>query len=141
MSQAIVKRNGYRLRDRMAITMEDLEGNENYIKLRNLCIQLAEVEDDILRTDALQREKNSLRDQISNLVVLFDGPVNIPGFGTLRITSPGLSVKYDAKALDEVVDGLRKSGYNSIADAIVDCRIESPKTGSLMIRRVFSGRR
>lgn len=100
--------------------------------LTQLCQSLDSLED---RLEPLQQQKDTLRTQISEVVEHLGGRAELDWFGALQITSPTVTVSYDREALDALVARLIAEGQASIAQQIAACRKESPRAGSLRIKR------
>jgi chromosome segregation ATPase len=101
--------------------------------LAQLCQSLDSLED---RLEPLQQQKDTLRTQISEVVEHLGGRAELDWFGSLQITSPTITVSYDREALDALVARLTAEGQASIAQQIAACRKESPRAGSLRIKRL-----
>jgi hypothetical protein len=100
--------------------------------LRSIANDLGEVESDL---DPLQKEREQLRAQASELVDAIGGRVEVPGFGKLEITPASKTTSYDRKKLDSLVMELVQAGYADIASSITECRTESARAGTLRITR------
>lgn len=94
--------------------------------LRAVTSDLAEVESDL---EPLQKEREQLRAQVSELVDAAGGKAEIPGFGKLEITSASKTLRYDTKRIDAVMVRCLREGYPEIAEAISDCMVESARAG------------
>jgi hypothetical protein len=100
--------------------------------LRALTSDLAEVESEL---EPVQKEREQLRAQVSELVDAAGGKAEIRGFGKLEITSASRTTSYDKKALQGLVNDLVAEGWGEIARRILDCEKESARAGSLRITR------
>lgn len=108
--------------------------NDRMSELRSLCMELGEVESEIdIAMASLKKQRDLLREKISIIVASYDETVKIPGFGTLRITKPSSSTKYDPDMVEQVIKALQDKGEIFMAQALIDCRENSVRSGSLMI--------
>ncbi|HNP85180.1 MAG: hypothetical protein JST60_08255 [Chloroflexi bacterium SZAS-1] len=105
--------------------------------LRRLLSDLGEVESQIA---PLEAEKAELRTQISEVLAEMGGRAESEGY-RLTITSPGVSARYDAKELDQLVDYLLARGDDEIARLILKSRKESARAGQLRIVPPGGGRK
>lgn len=105
--------------------------------LRRLLSDLGEVESQIA---PLEAEKAELRTQISEVLAEMGGRAESEGY-RLTITAPGVSARYDAKELDQLVDYLMARGDDEIAQLILKSRKESARAGQLRIVPPGSGRK
>lgn len=96
--------------------------------LRALLSDLREVESEIA---PLEAQKSQLRDQIG-LIVARSGTQELPGLGKVSITSPGVSVSYDTKKINELALALTAT-HPEIAALLVAARKTSERSGSLRI--------
>lgn len=96
--------------------------------LRTIWSDLREIEDPIA---ALDRERERLRDQISQIVAR-TGPISLPGLGSAQITAPSVAVTYDRQRLERLVSEIARS-YPELAARIVACRREQERSGGLRI--------
>ena len=64
--------------------------------LRELCMSLGELEREL---EPLSKEREALRTRIADIVARQDGPVEIRGFGVVRITAPSVTKGYDKDAV------------------------------------------
>ncbi|HNP70508.1 MAG TPA: hypothetical protein PKK15_05345, partial [Kouleothrix sp.] len=97
--------------------------------LRALISDLGEVESQLA---PLEAEKAELRAQISEVLAELGGRAEADGY-RLQLTAPGVSSRYDAKELDQLVSYLQASGDDAIANLILKARKESARAGQLRI--------
>lgn len=97
--------------------------------LRALLSDLGEVESQIT---PLEAERADLRTQISEVLASLGGRADADGY-KLNLTAPGVSVRYDAKELDQLVSYLQASGDDRLANLILAARKESARSGQLRI--------
>jgi hypothetical protein len=98
--------------------------------LRALLSDRAEV---LSQITALKAEVAQIEARLSELVAAQDGPIKVPGFGSLCITAPAVIRTFDPDALRELIQSLRETGQGEIADEIATCTKESLRTGGLRI--------
>jgi hypothetical protein len=98
--------------------------------LRSLLSDRAEALDQIAHLTA---EVKQLEARISELIAAADGPVRVSGFGSLRITAPSVSTRFDPDALRQLIQSLRETGQGQLADEIAACTKLSYRDGSLRI--------
>lgn len=103
-----------------------------YEALRAVTLDLAECESEL---EPLQREREQLRAQVSELVDAAGGKAEVPGFGKLEITPASRTTSYDKRALQSLVNDLVAEGCGEIAGRILACERESSRAGSLRITR------
>lgn len=99
--------------------------------LHVLASDLAETEDTLA---PLLAERERLRNEIGTVLAHAGGKAQIPGFGRVRLTAPGVSVGYDADRIEYTI-GLLAGQYPDIAYQLRQCRVERPRAGSLRIER------
>lgn len=105
--------------------------------LRALCMSLGEVESEL---EPLAAEREQLRHQIGDVVARMDRQLEVvPGFGTIRITGPGISERYDTTAVDAIVSQLMDEGHGQLAEALAACKVKSMRAGGLRIERGREG--
>lgn len=97
--------------------------------LRALLSDLGEVESQLA---PLEAEKIELRAQISEVLAQLGGRAEAEGY-RLQLTAPGVSSRYDAKELDQLVSYLQASGEDNLANLILKARKESARAGQLRI--------
>lgn len=105
--------------------------------IRSLVFDLGEIESEIeISVGKLQRERSSLRDQIA-IILSISGTdsIKVDGFGSVYMTKPTITKKYDTKKLDRLAMILISQGDHELAQEITACREESERSGYLMIRR------
>lgn len=101
--------------------------------LRALCSDYEELDDTYKQFDKM---RDDTRNQISHVVSTMDGErAEVKGFGFLSITPPSVTKSYDREKMGALIAMLRDQGFDDIADQIVACRVEKPRTGSLRIER------
>jgi hypothetical protein len=99
--------------------------------IRALCMELGEIESEL---EPLTSQREALRARIAEIVGREDGPVEIRGFGTVRITAPAVTKSYDRAAIRKVIDAIREE-HSVIADWLEACEKHSMRAGSLRIER------
>lgn len=101
--------------------------------LRALVSDLAETESELA---PLQEQRESLRAQISEVLARVDGEqYTIKGYGTLKLTNPSVTQKYDTHLIDMLVNQLAEDGYEEIARQIAACKGKSMRAGGLRIEK------
>lgn len=101
--------------------------------LRALCSDLGEVEDELA---TLQAQRDALRFQVGEIVVRQDKQrADVPGFGRILFTAPGISQKYDMGQVDALVSWLADEGYTDIAERLAACKTKSMRVGGMRIER------
>jgi hypothetical protein len=100
--------------------------------LEILVKQLAAVEDNLV---PLEQTKQVLRSHISEVVEHQGGAAELPGYGKFAIRNATVTKSYDSKALDALVMDLVKQGLGDVAQAVVNCKKESARTGGLVITK------
>lgn len=99
--------------------------------LRSLSSDLGEVESQLAPIEA---EKQSLRDQISQVLEHAGGTATIAGFGKLEITAAAVVVSYGKKQIEELLIDLTTT-HPEIAARLAACRVKGSRAGSLRITR------
>lgn len=82
-----------------------------------------------------EKMRETVREQMSNVLVKLDGKAEIPGKARLMLTEPAVVKGYDPAALDALIDGLADE-YPYIASQIAGCRKKTMRSGGLRIERV-----
>jgi hypothetical protein len=101
--------------------------------LRSLCADYEEL-DSTYRDFEKMREHT--RAQMSEVVATLEGEkIDIPGFGSVRLTQATTTQRYDAGKLDELATHLAMCGLSGIADRILECKEMGMRAGSLRIER------
>ena len=101
--------------------------------LENMLGTLLELENEL---EALEHSKKELKTQIQLIVESIpDQKAEFPGIGTVQMTKAGTTVSYDKDALESLTARLLQDGEMRTAQAIADCRKETPKKSTLMFRR------
>jgi len=126
--------------DAMAQTMERVTPEEYQAlviaqreNLERMLSALLEVESEL---EALEHNKKELKAQIQSIVETLPWQkAEFPGIGTVQMTKAGTTVSYDKDALESLTAQLLQNGEMRTAQAIADCRKESPRKSSLMFRR------
>jgi len=102
----------------------------NLTTLRSLLSDRAEALDEIAKLTA---EVKQLEARISEEIATTEGAVRVPGFGSLRITAPSVSERFDPEALRELMVSLRETGQGDLANEIAACKKSSYRDGGLRI--------
>ena len=105
----------------------------NHTSMQTLRALLSDRAEVLSQITALKAEVAQIEAQLSELVVTQDGPIKVPGFGSLCISAPAVSRTFDPDALRELIQSLRETGQGEIADEIATCTKESLRTGGLRI--------
>jgi hypothetical protein len=100
--------------------------------LRALTRDLGEVESELA---PLHEQREQLRAWIGEVLARAGGKAAIPGFGRLELSAPSVTVTFDRKALDGLVQDLVAAGQFDIAQRISAARRESARAGALRITR------
>jgi hypothetical protein len=99
--------------------------------LRALCMELGELESEL---EPLTSQREALRARIGDIVGREDGPVEIRGFGVVRITAPSVTKGYDKAAIKALIDELAED-HPAIAEKLAGCETKSMRAGGLRIER------
>ena len=99
--------------------------------LHALASDLGEIESQIA---PMEVERQTLRDQLSQIVGRLGGRASIPGFGKLEILPASVTKSYDKKRLDQLIIDLATDAPE-LAQLIAACRTEAPRAGALRITR------
>lgn len=99
--------------------------------LRSLASDLGEVESQLT---PFELEKQSLRDQISQVLEHAGGQAQIAGFGRLEITAASVVTSYDKKQIEALLIDLT-STHPEVAQRLAACRVKGTRAGSLRITR------
>lgn len=110
-------------------TISDVEA------LHAIASDLGEIESQIA---PLEAERQTLRDQLSQIVSRLGGRASVSGFGKIELTAPTLTRSYDKKRLDQLIIDLATDAPE-LAQLIAACRTEAPRAGSLRITREKPG--
>lgn len=105
--------------------------------IRSLALDLGEVESELeLVSGKLNQQRLDLRNKISE-VLAYSGrdKITVHGFGSVMITAPSFSTKYDAKRLDRLVLLLHAQGEHDLASDIMACSEKTERAGTLRITR------
>lgn len=100
--------------------------------LRAATSDLAEIESQLA---PLETEREAIRSLVTELLTELGGRAEVPGFGRLLITAPGITARYDTKRLDQLLAHLLVS-HPEIAAEMRACRNETQRAGTLRIERV-----
>jgi hypothetical protein len=98
--------------------------------LRALLSDRAEV---VSQIAALKVKVAQIEAQLSELVAAQDGPLKVPGFGSLCISAPSVARSFDPDALRDLIQSLRETGHGELAQEIAGCTKESLRAGGLRI--------
>lgn len=98
-------------------------------ELRSLLDELRMIEDALALLEAQQL---ALRDQISQRVAQLGGCAVIPDFGSVELVAPDLSISYDCRELDALMQALTIT-HPTIAARLRACRRESHRDNDLRI--------
>jgi hypothetical protein len=99
--------------------------------LHALASDLGEIESQLA---PLEAERQTLRDQLSQVLERLGGRATIAGFGKLELTAPTITRSFDKKRLDQLIIDLAADAPE-LAQLIAACRTEAPRAGSLRITR------
>jgi hypothetical protein len=99
--------------------------------LRALCSELGEVESEI---EPLTKQREALRGRIAEIVSRQDGPVEIKGFGVVRITAPGVTKGYDKEAVKALILEWADD-FPEFAERLSACEKQTMRAGGLRIER------
>jgi aspartate aminotransferase-like enzyme len=83
----------------------------------------------------LQKERDAIRAEISELVEDNGGKIAIDGVATFEIMRPTVIASYDRPGIEALVRQLATSGQSEIAQQIEAHRKESMRAGSLRITK------
>jgi len=97
-----------------------------------LAMDLGEVESDI---KPLEKQREDLRDKISQVMYHYGHDMIISGFGKIEMTAGFTGHRYDTGAIDQIISELRDSGNEELAKYIEMARLETSRAGSLRITR------
>jgi hypothetical protein len=97
----------------------------NHTTMQTLRALLSDRAEVLSQMAALKAEVAQIEARISELVATQDGPIKVPGFGSLCITAPSVARSFDPDALRELIQSLRETGQGEIADEIATCTKES----------------
>lgn len=104
--------------------------------LRSLCSDYEEIESSYKDYEAL---RNTIRDQLSNVVEKLDGKAEVKGFGKLTLTAPTITEGYDKKLIRDLIMDLVVD-YPDIAGRLSACATKSMRAGGLRIEREKTAR-
>ncbi len=107
-------------------TISDIEA------LHAIASDLGEIESQLA---PLEAERQSLRDQLSQIVSRLGDRASVAGFGKLEITPASVTKSYDKKQIQALVLELVAEGNAEVAQRIALCEKESFRAGSLRITR------
>ena len=99
--------------------------------LHAIAFDLGELESQLA---PLELERQTLRDQLSQILGRLGGRASVAGFGKLELTAPAIARSYDKKRLDQLIIDLATDAPD-LAQLIAACRTEAPRAGSLRITR------
>lgn len=99
--------------------------------LRSLCSDYEELDQSYKDYEAL---RNTVRDQLSQVVEKLDGKVEVKGFGVLTLTAPTVTEGYDKKMIRDLIMDL-VTDYPDIAGRLATCATKSARAGGLRIER------
>jgi len=112
--------------DKKELAMSD----ELLHQLRALLSDRAEIKDEIARQQA---ELAQIETAIAMLVAPLDGPVKVPGIGSVTMTRPSVTRRFSPDRLRELIQSLRESGNEPMAQEIEACQVEGELAGRLQI--------
>ena len=104
----------------------------NHTTMQTLRALLSDRAEVVSQIAALKAEVAQIEARLSELVAAQDGPIKVPGFGSLCIMAPAVA-SFDPDALRELIQSLRETGQGEIADEIATCTKESLRAGGLRI--------
>lgn len=114
------------------------EGNITDMQaIKALVNELGEVEDEL---KSYERQKEETRNLLTRIIQR-TGKVEIRGYGSIMMTQPSTTSRYDTKALDNLVLELMQTEWEDmaipmqIAAKIAECRRETTKGAFLRIER------
>lgn len=81
----------------------------------------------------LRAEVEGLEARISEIIATANGPVRVPGFVTLCLTALAVSERFDPDTLRDLIQSLRETGNEDIANEIARCKKQSARAGGLRI--------
>jgi hypothetical protein len=99
-------------------------------QLRALLSDRAEIKDEIAQ---LQAELARIETAIGEIIAPLDGPVRVPGIGSVVLSKPAVSTSFDPAALRELIQSLRETGNTELADEIAACTRTTMRAGSLRV--------
>jgi hypothetical protein len=99
-------------------------------QLRALLSDRAEIKDEIAH---LQAELARIDAVIGEIIAPLDGPVKVPGIGSVVLSKPSVSKSFDPNALRDLIQSLRETGNTDMADEIAACTKTTMRAGSLRI--------
>jgi hypothetical protein len=91
---------------------------------------LREIENQI---ELLQGDREGIREQIGLLVAQNDNRIELPGVAVFVIRAPAIQERWNSSALKELVQSLRETGQDEIANEIAQCKLKSENPGGLAI--------
>lgn len=99
--------------------------------LRSLCDDYEEVEQSY---KDFEKIRESLRDQIGNVLLKLDGTATVKGFGKLILADPVIVKGFDKVKIQALINDLI-TDYPDIAARLVACETKSARAGGLRIER------
>jgi hypothetical protein len=94
---------------------------------------LREIENQI---ELLQGDREGIREQIGLLVAQNDNRIELPGVAVFVIRAPAIQERWNSSALRELVQSLRKTGQDELANEIAGCKLKSKNPGGLAMMPV-----
>jgi hypothetical protein len=104
--------------------------------LRSLCADYEEIESSYKDFESL---RNTVRDQMSNVLEKLDGKAEIKGFGKLTLSAPSVTEGYDKAQIRAIILDLI-ADYPDIAGRLAACATKSMRAGGLLIEREKTAR-
>ncbi len=109
--------------------MSDLPPSREVLSLLS---DLGEIDSEI---KALETQKAEIRTKLAIIVASeYQDSLRVPGYGSLIMTSPSRGQRWNAKALTELVQSLRETGNDDLANEIESCKASYEIAGGLTIR-------
>ena len=99
--------------------------------LRALCNDYEEIEQSY---KDFEKIRESVRDQIGNVLVKLDGKAEVPGFGRLILAEPVVVKGFDKAKIQALINDLVEE-HPEIAARLVACETKSMRAGGLRIER------
>jgi hypothetical protein len=94
---------------------------------------LREIESQI---ELLQGDREGIREQIGLLVAQNNNRIELPGVAIFVIRAPAIQERWSSSALKELVQSLRETGQDEVANEIAQCKLKSENPGGLAIMPV-----
>jgi hypothetical protein len=105
----------------------------NHTIMQTMRALLSDRAEAVSQIAALKIEVALIEARLSQLVATQDGPIEVPGFGSLCITAPSVARSFDPDALRDLIQSLHETDNGEIAEEIAGCMKESLRAGGLRI--------